>query len=196
MIWLPFATLVVLLAVAVATDIASRRIPNRLIVAGLAIGLLWQGLAPAGRWPFDPSEPGAGGLLASLVGATVLLLVFFPFYVLRVMGAGDVKLMAVIGAFLGATRDAWTQLVGVTICVLCAGGLLALLRMAWSRRMGAVWANLKLILLSYAVRSAGAAQMTFDPRTQSADRMPYALAIAAGTLFYSVGKWTGWLRLL
>lgn len=196
MTWLPFALLATVLGLATLTDVASRRIPNKLILAGLALGFIWHAVGPMGRWSFDSVNPGAAGLFASFLGATALLVAFFPFYLLRAMGAGDVKLMAVVGAFFGATSEAWTQLFGVTLCVLCAGGVLALVRMLWSRCAGAVLSNVRVILFSYAARLSGTGQMAFDASIQSADRMPYALAIAAGSLFYAVGKWTGWLKFL
>lgn len=56
-----------------------------------------------------------------LVGGIVGLLVFMPLYVVSAMGAGDIKLMAVVGTFLGVK--------GVLLSALftaLAGGLLAL----------------------------------------------------------------------
>ncbi len=103
--------------------------------------------------------------------------------------------MSVVGAFFGASADAWTQLLGVSIFVLAAGGVLALLRMAFSGSGAAVFANLRLILVGFSGRFHGAAGPDFDPQTDSADRMPYAIAIAMGTFAYLLGIWTGWITL-
>lgn len=87
------AGLGILLAVAAAGyDLKTRRIPNRLLLLALAGGaaclvLLGDGASPA------PRQALAG------LGAGFILLV--PFYALRWMGAGDVKLMATIGFLLG-----------------------------------------------------------------------------------------------
>lgn len=190
----PGGLLAALLTCAVAIDIRSRRIPNKLIVAGWVLALGWHLLGPAGRWTFDPAEPGAVGAVGALLAGAVLLLGFLPFYLLRIMGAGDVKLMSVVGMFFGATSSAWTQLVGVSLFVLAAGGALALARIAVSRRAGAVAANLRLIFAGYSGRMLGLPAPAFDPRVDSADRMPYAIAIATGTCLYLVTKWAGWIQ--
>ncbi len=190
----PGGSLTVLLACAVATDTRLRRIPNTLILAGWAIALGWHVLGPAGNWTFDPAQPGAVGAVGALLAGAALLFAFMPFYLLRIMGAGDVKLMSVVGMFFGATSSHWTQLAGVSLFVLAAGGLLALARMTVSGRAGAVAANLRLIFAGYSGRVLGLPAPAFDARLDSADRMPYALAIATGTCFYLVTTWAGWIQ--
>ena len=187
--------LAVLLA-AIVTDIRGRRIPNSFILTGWVLALFWHLLAQEGSWAFDPARPGAVGLLGAIAGLVALLLAFMPFYALRIMGAGDVKLMSVVGAFFGASVDAWTQLVGVSLFVLAAGGILSLVRIALSRNAAAVFANLRMIFMGYAARAARMPGPAFDGRTDSADRMPYAVAIATGTLLYLVAKWAGWIKIL
>jgi prepilin peptidase CpaA len=123
-----------------------------------------------------------------------LLAGFMPFYMLRIMGAGDVKLMSVVGAFFGASTGAWVQLIGVSLFVLATGGLLAVVRMLYSRSSTAVLGNLRLMFSGYTGRMLGMPAPTFDARTDSADRMPYAVAIAAGTILYLVAKWAGWIK--
>jgi prepilin peptidase CpaA len=85
--------LLVAWSVAVALcDCRSRRIPNSLVVAGLAAALavtLWQ------RSPFNVSVTQAA------LGAAVGLIVLLPFFALGVMGAADVKVFAVLGAWCG-----------------------------------------------------------------------------------------------
>lgn len=193
---LPGSLLIAGLLAAIATDLRRRRIPNQLILACWAAAIGWHALGPAGAWSFDPVAPGATGLPGGLLGLAALLAAYMPFYLLRIMGAGDVKLMSVVGAFFGATSDAWTQLVGVSLTVLAAGGVLSVARMLAAGRSAAVFGNLRLIFAGLSGRAAGAPGPVFDPRTDSADRMPYALAIAAGTVFYVVGKWAGWMTWL
>ena len=186
----------VVLALAIFKDLKARRIPNPLILTGWAFAVGWHLFAPSGDWTFDPARHGAVGLLGALAGLFSLLLAFLPFYALKIMGAGDVKLMSVVGAFFGASVDAWTQLVGVSLFVLASGGILALARIAFSRNGAAVLANLRIIFAGYAARASRMPGPSFDGRTDTADRMPYAIAIATGTLLYLVAKWAGWIKIL
>ena len=75
------------------SDWQLRRIPNSLVAAGFTVALL--GLVFQGQTLFGigPSQ--------SLFGAAIGLLVFLPLYMLKIMGAGDVKLFAAIGALCG-----------------------------------------------------------------------------------------------
>ena len=74
-----------MVAIAAVYDIRFRRIPNWLVLTGLVLGL---GLNTfLFRWP---------GARASLLGIGLAFLIYFPLYLLRGMGAGDVKLMAAI----------------------------------------------------------------------------------------------------
>src|ERR1022692_3110667 len=79
-----------ILAPAVDADLRQHRIPNPLIIIGLILGFAFQLAAGA-----------AHGVWWGLLGAALGLVCFMPFYALRAMGAGDVKLMAVVGFFLG-----------------------------------------------------------------------------------------------
>lgn len=115
--------LLFLVCQAAATDLAWRRIPNVLVLAGLllALALHWR-------------QGGSGALLGqALAGGAVGLLLFLPLYALGGMAAGDVKLMAMAGSFVGPAQ-------ALQLCVLSAlaGGLLALAWLALARWRGAV----------------------------------------------------------
>src|SRR5258708_12295102 len=77
-----------ILIAAAYTDLRSHRIPNKLIVLGLIMAGVFQLVAN-----------GAHGLLSGFLAAVLGLGCFMPLYALRAMGAGDVKLMAVVGFF-------------------------------------------------------------------------------------------------
>lgn len=170
------------LALAALSDARQRRIPNALVLMTLTAGLLLNAFGPQPflRNPglFSP-YPGALGIGASLLGALVALLLFLPFYVLRVLGAGDVKLLAAVGAFAGPAES-----LNLALCVLLAGGVLALGRMAAARNARLVMQNTLASLGQMLPGSAG----SFDASTQTAWRMPYAVAIAAGVAGYAA--WT------
>lgn len=195
-VFVPGLVLFALLLAAVFTDLSSRRIPNKIVLLGWAAGVFWHTFGPVGRWAFDPFFPGAVGAYSSVLAAMALLFLFIPFYVLRVMGAGDVKLMSVVGGVFGLSEGYWTHLLGVSLLVLLCGGLLSIVRLLLAGRLAPVMANLRLILVVFTGRLAGTPAPVFDPKVDSADRMPYAVAIALGTSLYVVGKWAGWITVL
>lgn len=168
--------LVCLLGVAVYTDLKSRRIPNSLIVAGVGVALLSQAAPHSGFIALGPEggAQGFGGLLGGIGTATAILA---PLYLLRAMGAGDVKLMMMVGAFLGPT-----QTVGAVVLTFAAGGVLAIAFALWQRSCHQLATNLRFILTTSAARIAGGQSPRLDPLATTAGRLPYALAIAAGTI--------------
>lgn len=192
----PALILAAVFAIAIAEDLRARRIPNAVVLAGFTAGLFWHAAGPAGAWAFDADVPGASGVVGALLAACGMLAAFLPFYRLGVMGAGDVKLLAAVAAVLGASSGHWTHLVGLALAVLVTGGLLSVARMLVAGTGRAVLANLHLIAAGRAARVAGVGGPVFDARRDSADRMPYAIAIAAGTTLYLAGTWTGYLRML
>lgn len=166
------AWLVGLLAAAVITDLRSRRIPNLLVLTGTLTALLLHGLNLAMR---DASLAGQGPL-APVAGLCAGGLLLMPLYLLRACGAGDVKLMAMAGAFVGPA----TASVAV-LCTLIAGGLLSLLFMLGRGVAAQTLANLHFLLANRTQRNAGQA-LQIDPLARTAARLPYAVAITTGTL--------------
>ena len=81
----------VLVIVAAIWDIRTRRIPNWLTLSGVVLGVALN------TFLFE-----INGLWFSLKGLGVAFGVYFVLYLLRAMGAGDVKLMAAVGAAAGA----------------------------------------------------------------------------------------------
>jgi prepilin peptidase CpaA len=141
------------LAIAVATDLHSRKIPNVLVGFMLASGLVLHLLLF-----------GAVGLAASAAGVVVGFLILVPLYALGGMGAGDVKLLAAAGSFLGP----WGALLA-GIFTLLAGGALGLGAMIWQRIVVPLVA-----VYEFLPRILG--------RIGTDRKIPYSLAIAAGTI--------------
>lgn len=156
------AVLVGVLGLALGYDIVSRRIPNWLVGAALLAGLGVSSLIPNGIGPGS-----------SLVGASVGFTVLLPLYLLRAMGAGDVKLMAAVGAFLGPL-----PVVGAALLTFVSGGVLSLTVALWSKSTSRVLNNLRLMgMVVFTGRTTGVALRD----VQTTGRLPYALAIAVGT---------------
>ncbi len=190
--WLLWGTrfaLAGLLVLVGVTDLRSRRIPNRPVAVGLAIALLWHALAPAGSGLFHRYDAGALGFGASAAGAAAAFAGFLVLYLARAMGAGDVKLMAMLGAVFGLGALPW-----LVLAVFAAGGLLVGARLLFDReRRRAVAANLRIILAERIAAITGAIGPRFDASRDTADRLPFGLAIAAGAMLLAVLQWRGTL---
>jgi prepilin peptidase CpaA len=184
---LPIVLLACLLAWAVASDVRSRRIPNKLVVLGLLAGLTLQAAVTPGAGLF--SEPfGALGLLKASAGMVLGLVLLLPMYALGAMGAGDVKLMAMLGAFLGPL-----DILGAGLSSVLAGGLLALLVALFQGSLRKVTGNVKVMVLGSVLRGMSGGSARIDAPLAATGQLPYAVAIAAGTVSYLLlTRYFGW----
>jgi prepilin peptidase CpaA len=156
---------------AALTDLALRRIPNVLVLCGLVVAAGLHTLAAPGAM----ADSLAGTWLAGLATGFFL---FLPLYALRGMAAGDVKLMAMVGAFTG---PAPALQVALLACLF--GGALALAMLALNGRWRLLLRNLKMLLVPLLWRLAGVpVQPVRLPREASAGGIPYGVAIALGTV--------------
>jgi prepilin peptidase CpaA len=160
--------LVALLALAVWHDVRTRRIPNAIVFPGALAALALHALLPAGAHGV--------GLVSALGGLGIGLAVLMPLYALRLMGAGDVKLLAMVGAFVGAG-----QILAVALATLLAGGVLALVVAAWQRNLGAVVANARQMVVHGGMSALAGMGVQVAPPVAAHGRLPYAVAIATGT---------------
>jgi prepilin peptidase CpaA len=136
-------------SLAAVLDVRWRRIPNWLVVAALGAGLA------ANAW-----RTGPGGLLVALAGAGLGLALLLPFYAVRAIGAGDVKLLAALGALVGPHT-----LISVALYAAVVGGLISCCMLARRGRLG-------LTLREIGLRPARL--------SRSGARAPYGVAIASG----------------
>ena len=178
--------LIGIVAAICVSDARERRIPNKLVLAGLVLALIWNSFAPLGYGIFDQYTPGGVGFTASALGALAVFVFFFALYALRIMGAGDVKLMAFFGALFGGLA-----VIDFTVTVFLCGGVLALSRMFDAKRRTQVLNNLKLITLDRIVSPTGRDQV-FDPDNDTAERLPFALAICGAAVVVAVSQMTGY----
>jgi prepilin peptidase CpaA len=167
-----------LLLVATVSDIKRRKIPNRIVLIGVIVGILANSFLPEGNG-FATALPGGLGFLSAFIGFCVGLLALFPIYVLRGMGAGDVKLMAMIGAFLGA--DAILLIILITFIV---GGFLSLCWAIYYRSLTRLIDNVRTMIISAAFKLAMNEVPTVESPVVSAGRIPYAIPITVATFFY------------
>jgi prepilin peptidase CpaA len=164
--------LISILGVATSTDLVDRRIPNGLTIGGAVVGLVFN------AYLFGPA-----GFGLALLGCLFCLVCFLPLYAGGGMAAGDVKLMGMVGAFLGPVN-------GFVACIftLVIGAILASLSLGWT----------KLVRRMTGLRWAGHADVVNAASTMhAAEKIPYALAILLGTIATLLQpKWlTGLLQL-
>ena len=162
-------------ATGAVSDVRAHRIPNLLNYSALLLGLIsstlvggWQGL-----------EQGVAG---ALIGGGV----FFLFYLVKGMGAGDVKLMAAVGAWLGIK-----QTVVVMMASAIAGGVLAIIYVVFYRRLWSTVQNMG-ELIRFHFTSGVRPHPELNLQDSSSVRLPYGLAIAVGTAYLLVS--TGLFR--
>jgi leader peptidase (prepilin peptidase) / N-methyltransferase len=111
--------LIVALIVLFMIDLEHQILPNAITLPGIAVGLAFSVVAPPG--PLD-------ALLGVLLGAGVLYGIAVGYYLLRGeegMGMGDVKMLAMIGAFLG-----WRAVLLTLILSSFAGALVGVIMLS------------------------------------------------------------------
>jgi prepilin peptidase CpaA len=153
------AVFLALLCAACVSDLRARRIPNWVSLS-LAVG----GLV------FSLSEHDvARGLGIALGGLMLGLLLWSPSYVFRLLGAGDVKLFAGAGAWLGPLRTFEAAVIAGLI-----GGLLALIWMLRFRGLQGTAATLWVARMS----PVTLVQRRTGPATRQ--HLPYSIALSLG----------------
>jgi prepilin peptidase CpaA len=166
---IPLAALVIAAGV---TDWRTHRLPNWLTLGGTLAGIAFN-LLPQGV-----------GLLYSILGVLTALALLLPLYVLRATGAGDVKLVAMVGAFLGLP-----DLLFALPFMLVAGGLLALGYALFHRSVGRLAANTRDLTQLTAIAVLHGQRPSLGGIT-SIGKLPYGVCVCVGTL-----AWLAWRHL-
>jgi prepilin peptidase CpaA len=161
-----FSLLAVLLISSV-TDLAWHRIPNTLLLPALVLALA-----------LHASGDGLGGMLSAGAGLVVGLAFLMPLYAMGGMGAGDVKLLGVVGAFLGP----WGALVA-GIATLIAGALLGSAYIAWRSIRPILAFQAWKLTQSYHARNTQVPAPSLLVTPIRGSGFAYAPAIAAGAIF-------------
>jgi prepilin peptidase CpaA len=162
------ATLLAIVIFAGISDLRSRRIPNWLSVSGAVLGILLNTLLLPHGW------------LKALIGLGCALVVYLPLYMIRGMGAGDVKLMGAVGALAGPMN--WLAIFLATALIAGAASLTVIIL---RRRVGQTAHNLSVIVSSLLHRQMPVARdCQLQINNSNALRMPHGAFIASGAMLF------------
>ena len=160
----------ILLGVSIS-DIRSRRIPNRAVVGLAVLGVVYSVFV----------QPVGPGLARAGLGMLVGFALWIPFYALRMIGAGDVKLFAAAGCWLAPSH-----VLGAALLSALAGGVLSVIGLVLAHGLG-----LTTLRVADGLR---------DPRTLATPlaipagrrTLPYGLAMTVGLLVTAwAPQWLG-----
>ncbi|MBW1918477.1 MAG: prepilin peptidase [Deltaproteobacteria bacterium] len=146
-----------------AGDLKARRIPNYLTLGTALAGLLYQGWAH-----------GLVGVADGVVGLIIGLALLIVPYLMGGMGAGDVKALAALGAWLGPKLTMY-----LFVYMALVGGLMALAALWWR---GLLWQKLRqaaVFCLNFILCRHGGVD-PHPPEISKTPGLPYGLALALG----------------
>lgn len=172
----PIWLLSVVLIVAAVIDGLALKVPN-----WLTFPLVFSG------WIYSTVAFGWQGLGWSLLGTAVGLALLLPAYAIGGMGAGDVKLLAGVGAWIHATHTFYAFCVSAII-----GGVLAIGMVMWKRSWRKHLVQFQGILYEMMmIRDPNQLAAIAAQRKSSMTLLPYGIPITIGTISYFA--WTGML---
>lgn len=166
-VWLVASVLVV----AAAIDGWKLKVPNWITFPLVISGWIYSGLAY-----------GWAGLGWSLLGTLVGLVCLLPLYAIGGMGAGDVKLLAGVGAWLWTVHTLnafiWSAMVGGAMAL-----VMVIYRKAWHKHRDQFW---MILLELVSIRNPNKLAAIAAERKSSMLLLPYGIPIAVGSILYFV----------
>jgi prepilin peptidase CpaA len=171
------ALLLAMVLGAAVYDVRYRRIPNWLTAGGVVLGLLLNSFLYQGT---STSVFGFSGLFFALKGFGLAFVVYVFLYALHAMGAGDVKLMAAVGAIVG-----WENWFGIFIVTAVIGGIMALMLVVARGRLKKTLFNVGFIFSEMkSGRPAYLKNEELDVKSKKSVGLPHGAVIAVGCLFF------------
>lgn len=159
----------ILVAIAAVFDIRYRRIPNWLVLAGIIVGFSW-----------NVYSSGWSGLLRAAEGLGLGFILYFPLYLIRARGAGDVKLLAAVGAVTGPGN---CFLIFILTAIL--GGLIALILLLIRGRLRKTLFNVGWMMQDLMhLRAPYKSSEELDVTSNKGMRLPHGAMIAVGVLAF------------
>lgn len=159
--------LILVVTVCAITDISTNRIPNIVIFPALALAFLINGLLA-----------GFTGLFESVLGLVFGMAALFPLYFVGGTSAGDVKLLGVVGSYLGGGA---ALVAGIATLVI--GGVLGALFITWRVVEPILSSHIEQLIRNFRTTAPSLISTTMTRDKSGAAVFPYAPAIACGTYF-------------
>ena len=174
--YIPYIEIFILLLLSVYWDTKNYKIPNKLVLSGILLGLVTTVFIQG--W-----MAGVFSMIRILVFMTALM----PLFLLKFLGAGDIKLLASVGAFFG-----YKEVLFIVLYSFIAGGFIGsfvlLARKNGIERFRKLMGYLKTIFYTMSVPS-----YPLD-KSDKASFFRFSYAILAGFLLYFIEK-IGWIKL-
>jgi prepilin peptidase CpaA len=165
------SALFLLAALGAFWDLRTRRLPNWLVLAGLIAGFVLNGVLY-----------GLEGLALAGIGMLTGFGVYFLLYLLRAMGAGDVKFMAAVGSLVG-----WRWWFHIFLASVIVGAIAGVILAMSKGRLRRTFGNVGYIVSEIAhFRPPHVRREDLDVKSEKALRLPHGASIAAG-IFIVVG---------
>lgn len=156
---------VLFVALCIASDVRTMRIPNALTAPAMLLGLALSG------WYF-----GWAGIESSMAGLGLSLLLLIGPFALGGIGAGDVKMMGAVGALLGPRLVLYSVGVGFVL-----GGVIATIHLARMARLGEKLATMG-HMVTNAVMMVSIEPLKMSAAAPTAVALPYSVPLGLGTL--------------
>ena len=152
-------------AVCIAADLRTRRIPNLLSGLGILTGLA-----------LNTAYSGGDGFLASLVGLLLMAALLAMPFALGGLGGGDVKMMGAVGALLGPRAALVALLIGMML-----GGVIMAVHLVRRGRLGSTVKTVGLMAAG-SILGGSLEPLRVSPGAPGAIALPYGVPLGLGTL--------------
>lgn len=156
------------LFLAVYNDIRTLKIPNFISIGGAVTGIVVFMISGDTQM-----------VISGLAGWATGLIVMLPFYSLRVMGAGDVKLIAMTGVYLGLP-----SILGSIAVILVSGGIFSVIAAITNGKLTEAFENIRHFAMHSMLPGVSGSIRNAVEMTPVSGKLPYSVPIMAGTLIW------------
>ncbi|MFZ5353242.1 MAG: A24 family peptidase [Bacillota bacterium] len=163
-----------LLCISVVSDALTYKIKNQIVISFLLVG-----------FATNTVLFGFGGIRASLAGAVLPVILLFVLFVLRMLGAGDIKLLSALGAIAG-----YPLILKILPVVFISGGIIALLIMIFRKNAKQRFKHLVMYLKLCLVTLSIQPYTDFGVK-KDGSKLRFSYAIAVGTVITIIGEYYG-----